>query len=594
MDECENEVDAGAITYKSIATWRDDADAAYSMIHDDMCGPALAGIHELAVPALEARGLTAAMGPFVDACESASLWDVVRDAEAKGNEIANHSYTHPTITAENAAVEVAQAREDMQAEVTNPVEFYIFPFDFWTDETLAAVGNSGHIGARAGNRDDNDGFDNPPLNDATPGNDLEVEFDVWPRTYSKYASYFPEDILSIHAWHAMNTGKWAVREFHSVVEFDEATASAIPFKVTNRDGLWTIPSHHDYPADGAERLANAAADVISVVKDDFRSDNVSDHESLGVVDPTDETAGTLQGRGTRITFKDAGEEVLADLIVGRRVPSRPGLRFVRVPGQKRVYAAQFEADISTAFEDWIETNLLDVERDQFQQITLNDYFIDERTLSVVRRGEFVLDKDGDIWTGNTVPDGKEVDTTQVNLLVGAVMTMKIAGVRPKPPGLSGNLRQAFEQGQISESDVRTLTTRGFYPTNEGGLLSNDGELLVRTNEGILYTLRFGEIVYGRGDAVAVGDETSDEEDAGSAENRYLFITAEFDESVLAEPDASDEDANAAWEERVREGQEKADLLAARFAGWYYVIDAGSYGRIHRPSEEFLKDIEADG
>ena len=159
--------------------------------------------------------------PFVDACESASLWDVVRDAEAKGNEIANHSYTHPTITVENAAVEVAQAREDMQAEVTNPVEFYIFPFDFWTDGTLAAVEAAGHIGARAGNRDDNDGFDNPPLNDATPGNDLEVEFDVWPRTYSKYASYFPEDILSIHAWHAMNTGKWAVREFHSVSESDD-------------------------------------------------------------------------------------------------------------------------------------------------------------------------------------------------------------------------------------------------------------------------------------------------------------------------------------------------------------------------------------
>ena len=27
-----------------------------------------------------------------------------------------------------------------------------------------------------------------------------------------------------------------------VVEFDEATASATPFKVTNRNGLWTIPS----------------------------------------------------------------------------------------------------------------------------------------------------------------------------------------------------------------------------------------------------------------------------------------------------------------------------------------------------------------
>ncbi len=379
-----------------------------------------------------------------------------------------------------------------------------------------------------------------------------------------------------------------------VIEFDENTASATPFKVTNRDGLWTIPSHHDYPADGEERLANAAADVISVIKDDFRSDNVADHDALGVVDPTDETVGTLQGRGTRVTFRDPAERVLADLVVGRAVPGRPGLRFVRVPDQTRVYTARFEADISTAFEDWIETNLLEVERDQVQQITLNEYFIDEQTLSVVRRGEFVLTRnEEDGWDANELPEGQEVDTVQVNLLVGAVMTMNIAGVRPKPPGLSGNVREAFEAGQINQADVRTLTSRGFYPTAEGGLLSNDGELLVRTNEGVLYTLRFGEIVYGRGDAVAVGDETSDDEETGSGENRYVFITADFDEAALPEPDAADADAHASWERRVSEGREKAEQLAARFANWYYVIDAGSYGRIHKPSEEFLTEIETE-
>ncbi len=379
-----------------------------------------------------------------------------------------------------------------------------------------------------------------------------------------------------------------------VIEFDEDTASATPFKVTNRGGLWTIPSHHDYPADGEERLANAAADVISVVKDDFRSDNVADHDALGVVDPTDETVSTLQGRGTRVTFRDPDERVLADLIVGRAVPGRPGLRFVRVPGQKRVYTARFEADISTAFEDWIETNLLEVERDQVQQITLNEYFIDEQTLSVVRRGEFVVTRnEEDGWDANDLPEGQEVDAVQVNLLVGAVMTMNIAGVRPKPPGLSGNVREAFEAGQINQADVQTLTSRGFYPTAEGGLLSNDGELLVRTNEGVLYTLRFGEIVYGRGDAVAVGDETSDDEETGSGENRYVFITADFDAAALPEPDAADADAHASWERRVDEGREKAEQLAARFANWYYVIDAGSYGRIHRPSEEFLQEIETE-
>ena len=377
-----------------------------------------------------------------------------------------------------------------------------------------------------------------------------------------------------------------------VVEFDEETASATPFKVTNRGGLWTIPSHHNYPADGEERLANAAADIISVIKDDFRSDNVADHEALGVVDPTDEAASTLRGRGTRVTFKGPGEEVLADLIIGSPVPGRPGLRFVRVSGQKRVYAARLEANISTAFEDWIETNLLEVERDQVQQITLNEYYIDERTLSVVRQGEFILDTtpDGD-WTANAVPIGQQVDSVQVNVLVGAIINIKIAGVRPKPPGLSGNLRQAFAEGEINQADVRALTSRGFYPTADGGLLSNEGELLVRTNEGLLYTLRFGEIVYGRGDAVAIGDDTSDDQATGSGENRYVFISAEFDKSVLPEPPTSEADEHTSWEQRVREGEEKAERLAARFASWYYVVSASSYGRIHKPSEEFLKEIE---
>lgn len=378
-----------------------------------------------------------------------------------------------------------------------------------------------------------------------------------------------------------------------VVEWDEQTASALPFAVTNRGGLWTIPSHHDYPADGEERLSTAAAAVINVVKDDFRSDNIADHEALGVIDPLDDTATSLEGRGTRLTFKDASEGVLANLILGDALLERPGLRFVRVPGQKRVYAARFDAEISTGFEDWIETNLLEVTRDQIDHLVLNEYFIDEGTRRVVRRGEFTLDKIAqDNWTASQVPAGQEVDFVQANLLVGAIIDLKIAGVRPKPAGMTGNLRDAAVAGSITQSDIQALVSRGFFPTPEGGLLSNEGEVLVRTTEGVLYTLRFGEVVYGRGDAVAVGDDTSDEQQSGPGENRYVFITAEFDETVLREPPASEVDAHAAWERRVQEGRDKAERLAERFAGWYYVIAAESYERIHKPRAEFLKDRES--
>ena len=400
-----------------------------------------------------------------------------------------------------------------------------------------------------------------------------------------------------------------------VITFDEDTAAAAVFLVTNRNGLWTIPSHHDYPADGEERLANIAAGVIAIIKDDFRSDLVTDHESFGVIDPHDQSVSTLRGRGRRVTFKGASEQVLADIIIGDRVEGRPGYSFVRVPDQNRVYAARTDINISTRFNDWIETNLLGVERDDVKRTVLNEYQIDERTGGVQRRGEFIVDRvQRDVWTANDVPAGMEVDDVQMNLLIGGIMGLEIVGVRPKPEGLSGNLRQAFQERTITNADLQTLRSRGFYPTQAGDMLSNEGELLVRTEEAVLYTLRFGEILYGSGNAVAVGDESSDDQDAGVGENRYVLITADFDSSGLTEPsrpsnrdfenkaeeqwtDADREykeqaDLVAQWERRTETGQRRAAELATRFAKWYYVISAGTYDRVHKTREELLTEIEA--
>ena len=399
-----------------------------------------------------------------------------------------------------------------------------------------------------------------------------------------------------------------------VIAFDDETAAAATFRVLNRNGLWTIPSHHDYPADGAERLANTAAGMIEITKDDFRSDSVTDHEAFGVIDPLDESVSTLQGRGRRVTFKGASEQVLADLIIGDAVEGRPGYNFVRVPDQNRVYAARTDIGISTDFKDWIETNLLGVERDDVKQVVLNEYQVDERTGMVRRRGEFTVDWiEQDVWEGSDVPVGKEVDYVQMNLLVGALMTVEIVGVRPKPAGLTGNLRAAFEAREITNADLQTMQSRGFYPTQEGDLLSNEGELLVRTDLGVRYTMRWGEILYGSGNAISVGDDTSDDEEAGGGENRYVMINAEFDPTALPEPempanrdfdgkpedqwsDADRENKRLAdlhdqWQQRTEDGQARAEELATRFANWYYVVSAGSYTRLHKTRDELLKDIE---
>ena len=279
-----------------------------------------------------------------------------------------------------------------------------------------------------------------------------------------------------------------------VIEFDEATAEAIPFRVQNERGIWTIPSHHDYPADGKDRLAQTAAGIMLLEKDDFRSENVADHPSLGLVDPLDEGAVSLVGRGRRVTVKATSDRVLADLIIGRQVPDREGSYFVRVPGQKRVYVSRLGVDISAQFGDWIERDLLLMDQNRVDDAVLEDYTINERTLQVDRRGRLALSKEDGEWTAEGLGSDEEVDSFEVNELLRAADELEIVGVRPKPEGIAATL--TGDAAGVSNADILSLQSRGYYLTQGGNLLSNEGEVRLETDEGIRYTLRFGEVVYG--------------------------------------------------------------------------------------------------
>ena len=54
----------------------------------------------------------------------------------------------------------------------------------------------------------------------------------------------------------------AVAAALEVIDYDEETGTATPFKVQVRNGRWTIPSHYNYSADGEDRLATTAASMI--------------------------------------------------------------------------------------------------------------------------------------------------------------------------------------------------------------------------------------------------------------------------------------------------------------------------------------------
>ena len=395
-----------------------------------------------------------------------------------------------------------------------------------------------------------------------------------------------------------------------VIEFDEDTGSARPFKVQNDEGRWTIPSHHNYVADGEERLSQTAAGVITITKDDFRSDNVSDHEVLGVLDPLDETETGLTGRGKRITLKGSNDVVLADLIVGSEVEDRENYHFVRVPTQKRVYAAKIDVEISTKFEDWIEQDLLAAEQSSINKIVLMDYSIDERTYRVNQNDTFTLTKESEEWKADRLRAAQELDTTKLDDFLKEISELAIVGVRPKPEGIDARLSGMT----VSQSDVLSLQSRGYYLTRSGDLLSNEGELQIRSNDGISYTLRFGEILYGTGEAISAGTDSANDSEIGPGENRYLFITASFDSTTFSEPpkpanyDFEDKqdtdltdmdkenkrvaDEHKRWQENIKEGEEKTAQLTSRFQPWYYVISASSFDKIRLRRTDLIKTKEA--
>lgn len=416
-----------------------------------------------------------------------------------------------------------------------------------------------------------------------------------------------------------------------VVEFDNTTATAREFKVMFKDGKWVIPSHNSYPADAKDRLAKTAGSVMDLAKDKIASDRVEDHETLGVIDPLD-LKGSLKGRGKRVTLRDKSEKVLADFIIGEAVKDRPGQHYVRVPGQKRTYGVNVKAELSTRFADWIETNLLKLDASHIRSITFDNHKVVPEARKIIPGEKLTISRKDSAATWNLnvgIPAGQELSTDKLNTLTSALSDLKIVGVRPKPAGLSRELKlsSSNEVKANTNADLQSLVTRGFYPTDDG-LYSNQGDVVVKTDEGAVYTLRFGEVVFSSGEALEAGSkdegkakDATTKKAEGTSENRFLMVTVSFDPTLIPEPEKPKEELfipdDPFWKpdtepkraEELKAAKEKVDRekadrgkvltdaekkvkdLSDRFADWYYVTPGDSFRSIALDRPALLKPKE---
>jgi hypothetical protein len=378
-----------------------------------------------------------------------------------------------------------------------------------------------------------------------------------------------------------------------IKQFDEAQARVTQFEVTQQpSGLWTIPSHGNYPADAESQLkavAETLADlkVVGIASDEKVEDKKKELELYGVNDPSTADVGT-KGVGTLIAMQDAKGNDLLRLVVGKEVAGATNQRFVRKPSEDLVYVTTIDlTKLPTDFDKWIEKDLLKLSTFDVSKATVKDYLVghDRSGRPVLRRrleaalsydnskGEWTLD-DLSTFRGaervkSELGELEEVNKQKLDDLRNALGDLKIVDVRHKPEGLGNSLRVSSDK--LTNDQIADLMDLGFYPTNasaEGKLdiLGANGEVVIDTKDGVEYVLRFGDIApqtttstSKKTDAKSNTDKSGKSEDDEIKVHRWLFVTTQLAPSILKQPELEPEPAGPeATEEKKADDKKDGD------------------------------------
>jgi hypothetical protein len=376
-----------------------------------------------------------------------------------------------------------------------------------------------------------------------------------------------------------------------VVVFDDEQADMDDFIVQKVNGVWELPGYNHYPADGEDRLGKTAASLVGIERGALASRQATDHARLGVVDP-EEKSQELTGRGQKITiFKgeagDLSEKIkMAELIVGNEVPDQTGSYYVRIPDEKETYIASLEIDLSTKFRDWVEDDLLKLDRDKIARLESRTTKVDGQDIVESVESLLTRESSSDDWELDGLnEETEEVNKDDVREMVSTLDNLKLAGVRVRPmlegkQILGGDLTVILPEGappqymnQIMRMFQRDLQPKGFFlygNVEKPSLYTSSGELVAGTKDGIRYHMSFGDEFQGTDKEIEVGgtstakaeategedapvdateeedkpagpeeagdaepdDESDDDADSGLKKSRYLFVRATFDETLL--------------------------------------------------------------
>ena len=237
----------------SFADWKDDAQGAYSIIHDDFGGGGLEGIWRYADTICSNRDVKFTFGAIAGSCEDAV--DVNGFSNAYGyakdvmmaqhqHEIMSHSHTHSCAVGnggwsdcdatgwgeEPSSFEFRRELRTAHESILNGTGFaskyYIYPYDRFSDAANDTLKAMGYLGSRTGWDSPRsgdatyprDGYENSDLNTFFPDADgfFRTAVEVFNDSDAGLNDAGQATVLNDEVDAAIATSMWANRELHNV------------------------------------------------------------------------------------------------------------------------------------------------------------------------------------------------------------------------------------------------------------------------------------------------------------------------------------------------------------------------------------------
>lgn len=253
-----------------IATWKNDADAAYTIVHDDYGDTGVDGIWKYADTICHNRGISFTFGAIASRCEVSrsingysSPYEYAKNVmmAQHNHEIMSHSHTHDcavgnagwspcdlpvgdawgeAVNGPNFNMELVTAHNSIETNTGFAPKYYIYPYDRFTDAANNKLKELDYLGSRTGwtspragdSQYHRNGYDNSDENTFFPDADgfFRTSVEVFDDVDANKTVQGQIDELNTEVDNAIATKMWANRELHNVGNSGWGTVSVDAYR----------------------------------------------------------------------------------------------------------------------------------------------------------------------------------------------------------------------------------------------------------------------------------------------------------------------------------------------------------------------------